>query len=415
MCSSRLARSRVPFAGLLPLSPLARSRSVLLIPVTLFSVSVFLVWQPPRRDVLHGREREKENSGNVAWLARSHTLALLPLLLSVTWTWSCSSLHTPLRRRPLFLILPRPCAASACPRSIPQHRETRSGAHTRTRPGDDTACTGRNAHRQSHALDVCTSRAHSAPRCPTIRERFSNCPKLLGYNSSSYRRADTILRGIKRHGTLRPFYRYSFVSRTCEPDELVYRSVTLRPSLTRGSCVHLVSAHRGRNTVALSLSLLLALSLSLWFEHTHCPHEMFCSSSVLHGSLDTRDEPDAWLPKQGRAGGFQHARRSAHPQISRHVSMSPSELLSLAGGGGSHIAIAVRDTVRAPIGGRTRGIARTPIGRVHLLHWRHLSGILRALPFALLIGGLESTRLERSSSDNASNRFGEGSLARYEG
>lgn len=49
------------------ISVLASRTTFLSLLVTLFSVSVFL---GARRDVLYSREREKENSGNVAWLTR---------------------------------------------------------------------------------------------------------------------------------------------------------------------------------------------------------------------------------------------------------------------------------------------------------------------------------------------------------
>lgn len=73
--------------------------------------------------------------------------------------------------------------------------------------------------------------------------------------------------------------------------------------------------------------------------------------------------------------------------------MSPLEVLSLAGGGGSHIEIAVRDTARAPIGRWTRGSARTPIGRVHLFRSRHLPAFLDTEPCTLLIDGLDIRRI----------------------
>ena len=171
----------------LSLSPCSSRRLSLL--VTLFSVSVFLVWQPPRRDVLHSREREKENSGNVAWLARSHVRSFTSSSLRYVVVVVLVAAHP---ASPLSAFSHSSSAVSRVSLSSfnpPTLRNTIGRAHTHATGGRHSVH-GTYAHRQSHALGVCTSRAHSAPRCPTIRERFSNCPKLLGYNSSSYRRAD---------------------------------------------------------------------------------------------------------------------------------------------------------------------------------------------------------------------------------
>lgn len=74
------------------------------------------------------------------------------------------------------------------------------------------------------------------------------------------------------------------------------------------------------------------------------------------------------------AGGLQRARRHPRPRISRHDPMSPlSEVLSLAGAGGSHIAITVRAT-RSANRRRDGGRGRSPIGRAHLATWATSAG-----------------------------------------
>lgn len=95
--------------------------------------------------------------------------------------------------------------------------------------------------------------------------------------------------------------------------------------------------------------------------------------------------------QQGHTSNF-HT-RDASRTLTYSTMLSPSKILSQASGGGSHIAIAVRDTARALIGRWTRGIARTPIGRVHLFHSRHLTVLFDTKPYILLIDDIRKYRI----------------------
>lgn len=182
----------------------------------------------------------------------------------------------------LFLILPR----SSTRLSIFFQRPTPKD-RTYTRSRDDTACTERNIHRQSHAFDVCVERT-------ALWKIWYSLffPRL----QHSRHRVKPRLEHDRTHGIPCFFNRYTFVSET---STVTNRCITLSFYLspTRGPCVQFVSLHRDR-TQCLSFSL--------------TPPVMFCFSSI-HAISSAHELTPMMRVTTRTHQRFSHARRFAHP------------------------------------------------------------------------------------------------------
>lgn len=163
----------------------------------------------------------------------------------------------------LFLILSHSC--TVCLSSFNFHTER---SHVYTRVQDDTACTGRNTHRQSHAFDVWVARTVLNHR--KIWYSLFFFFSIITFASPSR----TTFQERQTHGIPYFFNRYTFVSET---SSVTNRCITLSlyPSLTSGPCVQFILLHRTEYSVSFSLTSLV----------------MFCFSSIctISSALDRLD------------------------------------------------------------------------------------------------------------------------------